>query len=263
MGLPVRHVLAGEQDRLRALRLRALESDPGAFGSTFAAEAARPPEWWATWAASSEAGDTERTFVGETDGCWVGLALARTQDDGPGAAMLNAMWVAPEARGRRLARALCDACAAWAAGRGFAEIVLEVAEDNHAARRAYEAAGFEVAGLSTWSSDGQIVQELLMRRALPSSVSPAHPTARSGAWPHGYTGGMTSRVGPKGQVVVPKAIRDRLGIAPGDQVVVEEADGAVRIRRPRVAADLLGLLGPDVGLDDLAAERRQERERES
>jgi AbrB family looped-hinge helix DNA binding protein len=74
---------------------------------------------------------------------------------------------------------------------------------------------------------------------------------------------MTSRVGPKGQVVVPKAIRDRLGILPGDEVVVEEADGAVRIRRPRAAADLFGLLGPEVGLDDLAAERRREREREA
>lgn len=74
---------------------------------------------------------------------------------------------------------------------------------------------------------------------------------------------MTSRVGPKGQVVVPKAIRDRLGILPGDEVVVEEADGAVRIRRPRAAVDLLGLLGPEVGLDDLAAERRREREREA
>lgn len=73
---------------------------------------------------------------------------------------------------------------------------------------------------------------------------------------------MTSRVGPKGQVVVPKAIRDRLGIAPGDVVVVEEFDGAVRIRRPREAADLLGLLGPAVGLGDLIEERRRERERD-
>lgn len=74
---------------------------------------------------------------------------------------------------------------------------------------------------------------------------------------------MTVRVGPKGQVVVPKAIRERVGIHPGDEVVVLEANGEVRIRRPRTADDLLGLLGPADGMADLAAERRRERERDA
>ncbi|MGE4426514.1 MAG: AbrB/MazE/SpoVT family DNA-binding domain-containing protein [Solirubrobacteraceae bacterium] len=73
---------------------------------------------------------------------------------------------------------------------------------------------------------------------------------------------MTVRVGPKGQVVVPKAIRDRVGIAPGDDVVVHEIDGEVRIRRPRTADQLLGLLGPAVGMADRDEERRREREHE-
>lgn len=74
---------------------------------------------------------------------------------------------------------------------------------------------------------------------------------------------MTVRVGPKGQVVVPKAIRERVGIHPGDEVVVLEADGEVRIRRPRTPDQLLGLLGPAAGLDDLAAERENEREHDA
>jgi AbrB family looped-hinge helix DNA binding protein len=73
---------------------------------------------------------------------------------------------------------------------------------------------------------------------------------------------MTARIGPKGQVVVPKAIRDRLGLVPGDDVVVDEVEGEVRIRRPRSAAGLLGLLGPADGLDDLAEARRRERDRD-
>lgn len=74
---------------------------------------------------------------------------------------------------------------------------------------------------------------------------------------------MTIRVGPKGQVVVPKAIRERVGIHPGDEVVVLEADGEVRIRRPRRPGELFGLLGPADGMADLAAERRREIERDA
>lgn len=74
---------------------------------------------------------------------------------------------------------------------------------------------------------------------------------------------MTVRMGPKGQVVVPKAIRDRLGLSPGDDVVVDEVDGSVRIRRPRTAHDLLGLLGPAVGMQDWEQAKQDERRREA
>jgi len=53
---------------------------------------------------------------------------------------------------------------------------------------------------------------------------------------------MTYKVGPKGQVVLPKRVRERLGIAPGDEVTVEEMDGEVRIRRASAPETLRGLL---------------------
>ncbi|MEZ5120891.1 MAG: AbrB/MazE/SpoVT family DNA-binding domain-containing protein [Solirubrobacterales bacterium] len=52
---------------------------------------------------------------------------------------------------------------------------------------------------------------------------------------------MTYKVGPKGQVVVPKAIRDRLGIMPGDEVVIDEVDGEIRIRREPALERLIGI----------------------
>ena len=42
---------------------------------------------------------------------------------------------------------------------------------------------------------------------------------------------MTHRVGTKGQVVIPKAIREEIGIKPGDQVVFEPDGTDVRVRR--------------------------------
>jgi AbrB family looped-hinge helix DNA binding protein len=53
---------------------------------------------------------------------------------------------------------------------------------------------------------------------------------------------MTYKVGPKGQVVLPKAVRDRLGIQPGDEVLVEDDGDEVRIRRAEVPVRLRGML---------------------
>lgn len=83
---------------------------------------------------------------------------------------------------------------------------------------------------------------------------------------------MTHKVGAKGQVVIPKVIRDEIGIEPGDEVAFEAAGHEVRIRRtvddPRERARgieaLRGIWAdtPGGGTDELVAERRRERELE-
>jgi len=75
---------------------------------------------------------------------------------------------------------------------------------------------------------------------------------------------MTSKVGPKGQVVIPKVIRDRLGIRPGDRVAVEQQGETVTVSKTVKAADLLGSLPPSEldPVEVLMAERRADRERE-
>jgi RimJ/RimL family protein N-acetyltransferase len=163
----VRHARAHEGERLREIRLASLASDPDAFGSTFEREDGHPASWWQDWAARSDDGTAQRTFVlVDDDDRWYGLALVRRDDADASVAVLNAMWVAPAVRGRALAGALCDACAAWATERGCQRLTLNVVVDNHAARRAYESAGFVVHGQSTWSRDGRTLDELDMARPL-------------------------------------------------------------------------------------------------
>ena len=111
--MKVRHVEAHEAAALKAFRLRALAEDPEAFGSTYEREIGLPDEWWSTGAAKSADGREQRMFIAVDDERWLGMALAR---DDAGTAVLNAMWVAPEGRGRGVGTALCDACAAWARG---------------------------------------------------------------------------------------------------------------------------------------------------
>ncbi len=79
-------------------------------------------------------------------------------------------------------------------------------------------------------------------------------------------------MGTKGQVVIPKAIREQIGIEPGDEVTFEPDGKEVRVRRvaddpeerrKRIEA-LRGIFAdvPGFSTEALAAERREERARE-
>jgi RimJ/RimL family protein N-acetyltransferase len=166
--LRVRHVLAEEHTLLRELRLASLASDPQAFGSTHAREDAQTEEWWRQWAEQSQDGTAQRTFVlvGDEDDRWLGLALVRVAGERSATAILSAMWVSPEVRGRGGSRMLCDACAAWAIECGVSELALTVVVDNERARRAYEAAGFVAGDRTTWSGHGRTLEEFVMSRSL-------------------------------------------------------------------------------------------------
>jgi AbrB family looped-hinge helix DNA binding protein len=83
---------------------------------------------------------------------------------------------------------------------------------------------------------------------------------------------MTHKVGIKGQVVIPKAIREQIGIKPGDEVVFEPDGKDVRVRRvaddpearrKRISA-LRGVFAdvPGFSTEALEADRREEREHE-
>ena len=72
---------------------------------------------------------------------------------------------------------------------------------------------------------------------------------------------MTHRVGAKGQVVIPKELRDELGIEPGDEVNFWRHDDHVAIR-PAGRAPLRGRFRGHNLTNTLAAERRSDRLRE-
>jgi antitoxin PrlF len=82
---------------------------------------------------------------------------------------------------------------------------------------------------------------------------------------------MTHKVGIKGQVVIPKAIRDEIGIKPGDEVTFEPSGSEVRVRRvnddPKHRADEIRTLRgiwaeTGGGTKELLEERRRERDAE-
>jgi AbrB family looped-hinge helix DNA binding protein len=75
---------------------------------------------------------------------------------------------------------------------------------------------------------------------------------------------MTHKVGPKGQVVLPKPLRSELGIQPGDDVLFEREGEGIRVWKASVANDLWGSL-PPAEIDPLRAlmeDKRRERAHE-
>lgn len=73
---------------------------------------------------------------------------------------------------------------------------------------------------------------------------------------------MTHRVGPKGQVVIPKELRDALGIEPGDEVTFWEQDGYVVLRATHQRRPLRGRFAGSNLAEHLLAERAADQLRE-
>ncbi|MDN5747890.1 MAG: AbrB/MazE/SpoVT family DNA-binding domain-containing protein [Pseudonocardia sp.] len=74
---------------------------------------------------------------------------------------------------------------------------------------------------------------------------------------------MTSRVGPKGQVVIPQQLRVELGIHPGDEVEMWLDGDHVALRPVAEARPLRGRYRGEDLVGDLMAERRSEVERDA
>jgi GNAT superfamily N-acetyltransferase len=158
----IRHARRDEAARIKEIRLRALAADPDGFSTTYERDAARPDSWWERLAALSDAGEEQRTFVYECDGEWLGLIIARRDDDHPPDATINATWVAPQVRGRGIAKALTAECVEWARACGFPAIGVAVVAGNEPARRAYEAEGFVEAFRTVWAAGGGRVFDLFV-----------------------------------------------------------------------------------------------------
>jgi ribosomal protein S18 acetylase RimI-like enzyme len=125
---------------LRAARLRALVDSPHAFLSHYALESAWTELKWqrmfnsASWMVAYEAD------------VLIGLIRSAGELERPLVRHLESVWVAPSHRRRGVFRALLHALVEMEFRGGVTDLLLWVLENNHDARRAYEALGFEPTG---------------------------------------------------------------------------------------------------------------------
>jgi GNAT superfamily N-acetyltransferase len=131
---------------LQEVRLRALETDPLAYMSTYARESQWDDDLWQQWATTHAQGSSFATFLafGERSRTAVGMIMVAELDEAAGEYGVFALWVAPEAREQGLGGALVATAVEWARGVGAATLQLSVTEE--AAGRLYAAAGFAFDG---------------------------------------------------------------------------------------------------------------------
>lgn len=69
---------------------------------------------------------------------------------------------------------------------------------------------------------------------------------------------MTQRMGAKGQVVIPKDLREQIGIGPGDDVAFEPVDEGIVVRRVSRRGSLRGRFAKSGMAARLLADRGEE-----
>jgi len=160
----IREIRPSERELWRHVRLRALADTPDAFGETLADATAKDEAAWQQFVAPRA--DAVR-LLAERDGAPVGMCVLVVSAD-QRLANLYAMWVAPEARGAGIGRALVEAALAWARARAALEITLHVTQAP--ARRLYERCGFVDTGERTPLRPGSPIGSEVMVARLPPLV---------------------------------------------------------------------------------------------
>jgi GNAT superfamily N-acetyltransferase len=137
----IRRIRAGEGPVLRAIRLRALSSDPAAFETDLSTAQEYGDELWADRAAIASDGGEQVVFLAEIDRRVEAMVGAYVRD-GETFATLYGMWVAPELRGSGVAETLVTAIETWSASTGLDRVQLCYFDNNSVAERLYARLGY-------------------------------------------------------------------------------------------------------------------------
>ena len=128
---------------VRDVRLRALGTDPASFGSSLEREQAYSDQRWQEWVTGGDPRTRDLATLLAFDGDMpVGIATSRRDADRDDVFHVFAMWVAPEARRRGVARALLGEAEEWARRHGAASVELGVTGTALAAQALYMGAGY-------------------------------------------------------------------------------------------------------------------------
>jgi ribosomal protein S18 acetylase RimI-like enzyme len=149
----------------RAVRLRALQDAPSAFGSTYAKEVLLTDAEWvkraAQWSSERSVG-----FLAMDEGAACGIAGGFLDDADAARAHLISMWTSPTHRQRGVGRLLVDEILGWAHMHRAHVLQLTVVSSNEAAMTFYQRLGFVRTGRTEPYPNDPALIEYEMARAV-------------------------------------------------------------------------------------------------
>jgi GNAT superfamily N-acetyltransferase len=139
MSFSIHRFVPEEMAAYRAIRLEALEEEPGMFGNSYATEAAYEDQVWRA--------RLENPFVA----CFglyrlkhlIGLTSIVSDEDKPEEAYMTQSYIRKPFRGRGLSRMLYDARFEWARERGIKRLIIGHRESNIISKAANQRYGFK------------------------------------------------------------------------------------------------------------------------
>jgi GNAT superfamily N-acetyltransferase len=168
--IAVRKFQEAEFSSYRNLRLSALEESPDAFGSTLGAEQLRTTEEWASRLQGGCNSGLDLPLIGQVGTTAAGLAWGKVDRSDRTIVHLFQMWVAPEFRGRGIARLLLRTIVAWTASLEARSVHLGVASAESSAMRLYVSEGFVPFGQVEPLRSGSALLSQKMRFQIPNAV---------------------------------------------------------------------------------------------
>jgi ribosomal protein S18 acetylase RimI-like enzyme len=149
----------------KAIRLRALQDTPAAFGSTYARESQFTDADWQQRTANLCTLRSIGYLARELDE-YCGIAVSFLNEQNPQHAELMSMWVAPERRRTNTGRLLVDAIESWAHRSGAHTLQLMVTNINVAAISFYQRLGFTQTGRTEPYPNDPALTEYEMSKSL-------------------------------------------------------------------------------------------------
>ena len=150
----------------KAVRLRALQDTPSAFGSTHAKESRFPDSEWVKRAGNMN-GERSVGFIAMDSGAACGIAACFLDQNDPTQAHLVSMWTAPTHRQQRVGRLLVNEIFAWARERSVRTLRLMVTSNNETAIKFYERLGFSRTGRTEpYPNDPAVIEHEMSRSVM-------------------------------------------------------------------------------------------------